>query len=68
MLEGLIEVRGSKYELVLVDDPRELVIGDIDLDDVAVVLLTHVSYRTGRMLEMKAITAAVHTGYISTFF
>ena len=60
MLEGLIRVRGGTHQLVLIDDPKELLLGGIDLSRVAVVLLTHVSYRNGRMLDMKAITDAVH--------
>ena len=62
MLEGLIGVRGGKHRLVLVDDPMKLLTGGIDLSDVAVVLLTHVSYRSGRMLPMRVITLAVHAG------
>ena len=44
----------------------ELVLADADgvvpaLDDTtAIVLLTHVNYRTGRMYDMAAVTAAVH--------
>ena len=56
MLEGLIGVRGGKHELVLIDDPQDLLTGGIDLSNVAVVLLTHVSYRSGRMLPMRDIT------------
>ena len=62
MLEGLIGVRGGRHRLVLVEDPLELLTGGADLSDVAVVLFTHVSYRSGRMLTMKDITSAVHAG------
>lgn len=39
--------------------PADKVIESID-DDVAVILLTHVHYKTGRKLDMAAITAAAH--------
>lgn len=48
-------VRGSKVRIV----PAEEIIEAID-DDVAVVLLTHVHYKTGRKLDMHAITQAAH--------
>ena len=57
MAEGLIGTIGKDYELRLVEP--EQVTGAIS-DDVAVVMLTHVDYRTGRMHDMAAITAAAH--------
>lgn len=60
MLEGLIKARGGRHKLVLLDEPAEEINEDSDLSDVAVVLLTHVSYRSGRMLDMKKITNIVH--------
>ncbi len=53
--EGLVRQLGGDYEIRYVDhaDP----IGGID-QDVAVVSLTHVDYRTGFMLDMAAVTAA----------
>lgn len=39
--------------------PAEDIVATID-DDVAVVLLTHVHYKSGRRLDMAAITAAAH--------
>lgn len=48
-------VRGSKVRIV----PAEEIIEAID-DDVAVVLLTHVHYKTGRKHDMHAITKAAH--------
>ena len=62
MLEGLVDVRGGRHRLVLIDDPLELLAGGVDLSDVAAVLLTHVSYRSGRTLPMRDITSAVHAG------
>ena len=58
MAEGLVSVLGDGYELRLVDDDLPL---DEALDDsVAVVTLSHVDYRTGRMYGMDAVTDRVH--------
>ncbi|MGE3473543.1 MAG: aminotransferase class V-fold PLP-dependent enzyme, partial [Vicinamibacterales bacterium] len=46
------------WELALVDD-REAVTGALD-DRTAVLLLTHVDYRTGAMHDMPAVTRAAH--------
>jgi kynureninase len=56
--EGLIEQLGRGYSLRLVDDPAELA-GAIDAT-VAVVMITHVNYRTGRMIDMPGITRLTH--------
>jgi kynureninase len=58
MVEGLARFAGQDHVLKLVDTPEELeaAIGD----DVAVVLLTEVNYRTGRMHDMNDITRKVH--------
>ncbi len=53
--EGLCKERG--LELVLVE-PEE--IAAALTSDVAVLMLTHVNYRTGAMHDMAAITAAAH--------
>ena len=58
MLEGLIKHLGHGYKLRLVDSAEDL-LEAID-SDVSVAVLTHVSYRTGRMLDMAAITAHAH--------
>lgn len=55
MAQGLIDTIGKNHELKLVE-PEE-VIAALQ-DDVAVLMLTHVDYRTGRLHDMKAITAA----------
>jgi len=57
MAEGLIRQLGSDYELRIVE-PTD-VAESID-ESVAVVMLTHVDYRSGRMHDMMEITAAAH--------
>ena len=57
MAQGLIAQLGGQYELKLVSG--EEIAGAID-GDTAVVMLTHVNYRTGAMFDMKAITQAAH--------
>jgi kynureninase len=56
--QGLTEWLERGYRLHLVDSPDELhsAIGD----DTAVVMLTHVNYRTGHMHDMKQVTAHTH--------
>ncbi len=53
--EGLCKERG--YTLTLVE-PEEIT--DALTGDVAVLMLTHVNYRTGAMHDMPAVTAAAH--------
>ncbi|THJ31681.1 kynureninase [Lampropedia aestuarii] len=53
------------YELVLIE-PEEL--PTCLQDDVAVLLLTHVNYRTGAMHDMQALTAAAHAKGILTIW
>ena len=57
MAQGLIELLGNKHELRL--KPADEIFDSIDADT-AVVMLTQVNYRTGRMHDMKAITARAH--------
>ena len=59
--EALCKERG--YELVLVE-PEEIAASLTA--DVAVLMLTHVNYRTGAMHDMAAITAAAHAEGILT--
>jgi kynureninase len=58
MIQGMIDLLQQGYEMRLVDDslPLEQALGD----DVAVLLLSHVNYRTGAMYDMAAVTAQAH--------
>jgi kynureninase len=55
--EGLAAERG--YELVLTDEPEQIepLLAE---GNVAVLMLTHVNYRTGRMHDMGALTQRAH--------
>jgi kynureninase len=57
MAQGLIAQLGGTHELKLVSGDE--IVRAIDRDT-AVVMLTHVNYRTGAMFDMNAITAAAH--------
>ena len=57
MAEGLVRTLGADYELRLVD--RKALINSLD-QDVAVVMLTEVDYRSGARYDMHSITAAAH--------
>lgn len=56
--QGLMDLLQQGYSLRLVDSPEALPQA-ID-QDVAVVLLTHVNYKTGYMHDMAALTALIH--------
>jgi kynureninase len=58
MLEGVQELMGG-LERRLIDESGPTLDEVLD-DQVAVVVLTHVNYRTGRMYDMDAVTAKVH--------
>jgi kynureninase len=55
--QGLVEMLGGRHALELV--PGERVMSSID-DSVAVVSLTHVNYKSGRVHDMAAVTAKAH--------
>jgi kynureninase len=57
MAQGLAALLNRGHELLLVDGAE--IAGAIDQRS-AVVMLTHVNYRTGAMFDMKAITARAH--------
>ncbi len=58
MVEGLARFAGRDHQLRLIDAPEDL--GAAIDETVAVVLLTEVNYRTGRMHDMQAVTQQVH--------
>ena len=58
MAEGLARMRGQGHVLRLVDRPEQ--IGAALTDDCAVLMLTHVNYRDGRMHDMARITRLAH--------
>ncbi len=58
MAEGLARMRGQGHVLHLVDTPDEI---EAAIDtDCAVLMLTHVNYRTGRMHDMARFTRLAH--------
>ena len=57
MAEGVVSLLGGRHALRRVE---EAAITEALDDDVAVLMLTHVDYRSGRMHDMAAITAAAH--------
>ena len=59
--EGLCKARGLQLQLV---DPQD--IAAALRPDVAVLMLTHVNYRTGAMHDLSAVTAAAHAAGILT--
>ena len=56
--QGVVQQLNQGHELVYIESPDDITtaLGH----DVAVVMLTHVNYRDGRMLDMGAITKAAH--------
>ncbi|SDI15174.1 kynureninase [Lutimaribacter saemankumensis] len=63
MAEGLIGFLGKGHELRVVA-PEE--VADNITDEVAVMMITEVDYRTGRMHDMKALTAKAHAHGVVT--
>lgn len=63
MAEGLLQTLGDDYELRVVD-PED--VADNITDDIAVLMLTEVDYRTGRMHDMAALTRKAHAAGVLT--
>ncbi len=57
MAQGLAELLDDKHELIIVPSGE---ISQSLTEDVAVLMLTEVDYRTGRRHDMKALTKAAH--------
>ncbi len=57
MLQGLVDQLGGAVELKTF--PREAIAGALD-EDVAVLILTHVHYKSGEMFNMAGLTAKAH--------
>ena len=57
MAQGLLKMLGEDFELRLVE-PEE--VEDAITEDVAVLMLTEVDYRTGRLHDMAALTRKAH--------
>lgn len=61
MAQGLAAFLGQGHELVLLPDDPDAATVEAALDgDTAVLMLTHVNYRTGRIHDMTHLTAAAH--------
>ena len=58
MMQGMIDFLQQGYELRLIDD--QLSLEQALTDDVAVLSLSHVNYRTGAMYDMAEVSALAH--------
>ena len=56
--EGVIKQMGERHELILVDSQDDI-LAAID-EETALVMLTHVDFRNGQMLDMERLTKAAH--------
>ncbi len=63
MADGLLRSLGPDYELQVVDPEN---IADSITENVAVLMLTEVDYRTGRMHDMKSLTELAHANGVVT--
>ncbi|UWQ82312.1 kynureninase [Leisingera caerulea] len=63
MASGLLKSLGPDYELRVVD-PED--VEDAITDEIAVLMITEVDYRTGRKHDMKALTAKAHANGVLT--
>ena len=57
VVQGLLELMNDDYELVFAEEDE---LYDVIDESVAVVCLTQVHYKSGRLLDMKAITERTH--------
>ncbi|OIQ44601.1 MAG: kynureninase [Roseobacter sp. MedPE-SW] len=63
IVQGLLKSLGADYELRVVN-PED--VADNITDEIAVLMLTEVDYRTGRKHDMKALTELAHTQGVVT--
>ncbi|MCU9838552.1 kynureninase [Ruegeria sp. WL0004] len=63
MVDGLLRSLGDGYELRVVDPET---VEDAITEEIAVLMLTEVDYRTGRKHDMKALTAKAHANGVLT--
>ena len=65
MVQGLLDLLGSDYSIRYVD---EACIGSQLTDDIAVLMLTQVNFRSGNKLDMQTITEQAHQKGILTLW
>ncbi|NOC84035.1 kynureninase [Ruegeria sp. HKCCD6428] len=63
MADGLLRSLGDDYELRIVDPES---VADAITEEVAVLMLTEVDYRSGRMHDMRALTELAHAAGVVT--
>ncbi|WP_120635943.1 kynureninase [Ruegeria sp. EL01] len=63
MADGLLRSLGAEYELRVVDPEN---VADALTEEIAVLMLTEVDYRTGRKHDMKALTQMAHANGVVT--
>ncbi|UUV05067.1 kynureninase [Ruegeria sp. YS9] len=63
MADGLLRSLGDDYELRIVDPEA---VADAITEEVAVLMLTEVDYRSGRMHDMRALTELAHAAGVVT--
>ncbi|WP_300067964.1 kynureninase [uncultured Ruegeria sp.] len=63
MADGLLRSLGAEYELRVVDPEN---VADALTEEIAVLMLTEVDYRTGRKHDMRALTELAHANGVVT--
>ncbi len=62
--EGVIKQMDRSHELILLESADDVITALSSNNDVAVLMLTHINYRTGAMYDIKKITAAAHANNV----
>ncbi len=65
MADGLLKTLGGDYELRVVE-PSEVI--DAISDEIAVLMLTQVDYRTGKLYDMQQLTELAHAAGVVTIW